>query len=62
MSDCAQAARQALQHPYLYFSAEDLPALRERIRRPPFAERWERLLANAEKHLTRKPPRVSGEM
>ncbi len=43
---CALAVARAeppAQHPYLFFSAEDVPALRERVQRPPFLPRWQRL-------------------
>ncbi len=41
------------RHPYLYFAADDLPAIRERIRRAPFDLMWERVLGNADRFLTR---------
>ncbi len=50
---CGLAARDALagtappRHPYLYFGAEDLPALRERVRHPQIAPLWERVRARA---------------
>lgn len=37
----------ARSHPYLYFSAADIPTLRARIDDPAFAARWERFLRNA---------------
>lgn len=36
------------RHPYLYFSAADVPALREKFQHEPFASRWKTLLANAD--------------
>lgn len=42
-----------MKHPYLYFSDEDLPAIRERIEKPPFAQRWARLMELADGYLDR---------
>jgi len=42
-----------MQHPYLYFSDEDLPAIRERIQKPPFAQRWARLMELADGYIDR---------
>ncbi|MFO7957430.1 MAG: DUF4962 domain-containing protein [Candidatus Brocadiia bacterium] len=42
-----------MQHPYLYFSEEDLPAIRERIEKPPFDQRWARLMELADGYLDR---------
>ncbi len=39
------------EHPYLYLSADELPALKEKFEQPPFAERWERLTARADRFL-----------
>ncbi len=50
------AAAGAPAHPYLYFSAQDLPALRARLKKEPFAGRWERLLAHADRCLQRRAP------
>ena len=44
-------------HPYLFFSAQDLPALRARMEREPFATRWRGFLAHAERCLGQDTPR-----
>ena len=46
-----QAVEAAVEpaHPYLFFSAQDLPALRARMEREPFATRWRGFLAHAER-------------
>ena len=45
----ASAAEQpARQHPYLYFTAQELPALKARLQQEPFATRWQRLLQHAD--------------
>src|SRR5689334_20328572 len=36
------------KHPYLYFNAGELDALKAKLKKPPFAERWTRLIANAD--------------
>ncbi len=51
--------KDSLEHPYLFLSSDELPALREKFRNEPFAERWERLLANAEQFL--QTPVVTSE-
>lgn len=43
------------EHPFLFFSAEDIPALRERMRDPAFGARYDRLIAAADRLLTRSP-------
>jgi hypothetical protein len=52
----AHAAESTRAHPYLYFSAEDLPKLRERIKQPPFAERWREAKAAADGFLNAGMP------
>ncbi len=50
------APERAHQRPYLFFSREDVPGLRERLQREPFKDRWERFMAHAENLLTRGTP------
>jgi hypothetical protein len=52
----AQVAAGAPSHPYLYFSKSDIPALRARMESEPFAGRWERFLAHADRCLKRPVP------
>lgn len=57
---CSQAVVRAeplTRHPYLFFSAEDVPALRERVQQPPFLQRWARLLEVADGLLETRPAR-----
>lgn len=49
----------SLEHPYLYLSPDELPALRRKFQREPFAERWDRLMAKAERFL--EQPVVTSE-
>lgn len=49
-------AQPARQHPYLYFTAQDIPALKARLQQEPFATRWQRLLEHAERCLNRPAP------
>src|SRR5690606_9649329 len=42
-------------HPYLYFTADDIPAIRERMNHPAFLFRRNRLLSGAETLLNRNP-------
>ncbi|TVR52004.1 MAG: hypothetical protein EA425_05745 [Puniceicoccaceae bacterium] len=44
-----------LQHPYLFFSAEDIPALQARVQDPAFLPRWNRLLIRANSLLNQSP-------
>jgi len=41
----------SLEHPYLYLSSDELPALKLKFQKEPFAGRWERLVANADRFL-----------
>lgn len=39
---------EGLEHPYLFFSADDLPELRERMKNEPFLTRWGIFIRNAD--------------
>ncbi len=56
LCSASASAQPARQHPYLYFTARDLPALKARLQQEPFATRWQRLLEHAESCLHRSPP------
>ncbi|MBD3421447.1 MAG: DUF4962 domain-containing protein [Chitinivibrionales bacterium] len=40
-------------HPYLYFTAETIAAIRAKVQTEPFASRWSRFLSSADGHLSR---------
>ncbi len=48
-------AWEALERPYLYVTADELPALRERLEREPFARQWERFIEYADRCLEMPP-------
>ncbi|MFO7955664.1 MAG: heparinase II/III family protein [Candidatus Brocadiia bacterium] len=49
----------SLEHPYLYLTSDELPALKRKFQKEPFATRWERLMANADRFLDE--PRVTAD-
>ncbi len=47
----AQPIPVAREHPYLFFSASDIPGLRDRLAQEPFSSRWVALRNAADRHL-----------
>ncbi len=56
LCSASASAQPAWQHPYLFFTAQDVPALKARLQHEPFATRWQTLLHHAESCLHRSPP------
>jgi len=48
------------EHPYLYFGARDIPALRAKMKKPAFTRRMSTLLSHARGCLKRRPKRGRG--
>lgn len=56
----SQAPRKDRSHPYLHFTARELPEIRARLKSPPFSKRWASIQAHANRCLSAAPAGGSG--
>jgi len=62
LSTAAKPNSARLEHPYLFFTARELPILRARLEQEPFAGRWREFLTVAGRRLDLEVPVVEGAM